>query len=61
MYVQCLSVWSLLTFPLKTELTMNTHTIVTDIHQNILKAHGATDGQNLVVRDARSPCIPGKL
>jgi len=40
---------------------MNTHTIVVDVHQTMLKVHGATDGQNLVVRDARSPCVPDKL
>ena len=40
---------------------MNTHTIVADIHQNILKVHGATGGQNLVVRDALSLRIPDKL
>ena len=41
---------------------MNTHTIVADMHRDMLKAHGATDGQILVVRDTRSPpSIPAKI
>ena len=33
---------------------MNTHTIVADMHQNMLKTHVATDGRHLMVSDARS-------
>jgi hypothetical protein len=32
---------------------MNTHTIVADMHQNVLKTREATDGQNRVVSDTR--------
>ena len=45
MCVQCVSAWSPLTFPLKTELILNTHIIVADIHQGV----SSTDGQNRVV------------
>ena len=34
---------------------MNTHTIVADIHKNMLKTREATDGQNLAVSLTRSP------
>jgi len=33
---------------------MNTHTIVVDIHQNMLRTRGDTDGQNLVVSAIRA-------
>ena len=33
---------------------MNTHTIVADMHQNMLKTRKAADGQNWAVSDARS-------
>ena len=35
----------------QTELTMNTHTIVADMHQNMLKTREATGSQNQVVGD----------
>ena len=35
----------------QTELTMNTHTIVADMHQNMLRTREATDSQNRVVGD----------
>jgi len=33
---------------------MNTHTIITDIHQSIVKTREADDSQNLVVSDTFS-------
>ena len=51
MYVQSLSDWSLLTFPLKTELILNTHTIVADIHQEVSRFRDGIDGEDRVVSD----------
>ena len=48
--VQCAPAWPSLTDPLQTELAMNTHTIVADVHQNVLKIREDADGQNRVVR-----------
>ena len=36
---------------------MNTHTIVADMHQNMLKTHETTDSQNLAVSYTPSLCI----
>ena len=47
MYVRRLSAWPPLTFPLETQLVLNTHTIVAGIHQSM----PSTDGQNRVVSD----------
>ena len=47
MYVQRVSAWPPLTFLLKTQLILNTHTIVAGIHQGM----PSTDGQNRVVSD----------
>ena len=33
---------------------MNTHTIVTDTHQNVLRMYEAAAGQNRAVSDTRS-------
>jgi len=61
MCVQCAPAWPLLTFPLQTELNMNTHTMVADIHQNMLKNRkDTTDGQNLVVRGPAPFTSPNK-
>jgi hypothetical protein len=43
--------WSSLTVRFQTELAMNTHTIVSDIHRNILKSQEGTDGKNQLVSD----------
>ena len=40
--------------PLQTELAMTTHTIVADVHQNVLKIREATDGQIWAVSDPRA-------
>ena len=50
MCVQSVSAWSPLTFLLKTELNLNTHTIVTDILQGM----SSTGGQNRVVSEIHS-------
>ena len=36
---------------------MNTHTIVADIRQNMLKTREATDGQDQAVSDTLSLCV----
>ena len=36
---------------------MNTHTIVADIRQNMLKTREAADGQNQAVSDPLSLCV----
>ena len=36
---------------------MNTHTIVADLHQNMLKTREAADSQNPAVSDTRSLCV----
>ena len=52
MFVQSISAWLPLTFPLKTELILNTHTIVNDIRQDVSKIRRDTRSQNLEVSDA---------
>ena len=47
MYVQRVSAWPPLTFPLKTQLILNTHITVVGNHQGM----SSTDGQNRVVSD----------
>ena len=49
MYVLCVSARPPLTFPVKTELILNTHTIVTDIRQDVSKIREDTSGPNQVV------------
>jgi hypothetical protein len=49
--VQCAPAWSSLNIPLQTELAMNTHVIVADVHQNVLKIREDVDSQNRVVSD----------
>ena len=39
---------------------MNTHTIVSDIHQNMLRTSETTDSQNRMVSNNRSPLSPIK-
>jgi len=51
--VQCAPAWPSLTDPLQTELTMNTHTIVADVHQNVLKIREDVASQNRVVSGTR--------
>jgi len=53
--------WSLLTINSQTELAINTHvtvldthTIVSDIHRNMLKGQEGTDGRHRVVSDIRA-------
>ena len=41
----------LLTVHLQTELAMNTHTVVLDIHRNVLKSQEGTDDQHQSVSD----------
>ena len=43
--------WSSLTVRFQAELAMNTHTIVSDIHRNILKSQEGTDGKHQSVSD----------
>ena len=64
-------VWPLLTLHSQTELAINTHvtvsevhqgvvnthTLVSDIHQNMLKGQEGTDGQHRSVSDARALSI----
>ena len=45
---------SLLTAPLQTELAMNTHTIVADVYQNVLKIREDVGSENLLVSDRRA-------
>ena len=51
MCVQRVSAWMPLTFLAKAELTLNTHIIVTGIHEGM----SSTDGQNRVVSDTLLP------
>ena len=53
MYVQHVSAWSPLTPPPKTELILNTHIIVADMHQGMSKVHEGTSGQDQVASDLR--------
>ena len=50
--VQCALAWPSLNIALQTELAMNTHTIITDVHQNVLKICEDVGSQNQVVSDA---------
>jgi len=56
MCVSRVLVWSLLTAYFQTELALNTHTIVVDIHQNILKTREYTGSRNLAVSGTRVLC-----
>ena len=47
--VRCALAWPSLNIPLQTELAMNTHTIITDVHQNVLKICEDVGSQNQVV------------
>ena len=48
--VQCAPAWpSLTVYLLQTELVLNTHTIVSDVHRNVLKLREDSDSQNRVV------------
>jgi len=49
-----LLLWSSLTAPLQTELAMNTHTIVADVHQNVLKIREDVGSQNPLVSNRRA-------
>jgi tetratricopeptide (TPR) repeat protein len=51
MCVRCAPAWSSLNIPLQTELAVNTHVIVADVHQNVLKIREDVDSQNRVVSD----------
>jgi len=58
------STWLLLTLHSQTELAINTHvtvvnthTLVSDIHRNMLKGQEGTDGQHQSVSDARALSI----
>ena len=51
MCVQRVSAWSPLTSPLKTELILNTHTIITDIRQDVSKIREDSGSPNQVVSD----------
>ena len=46
--------------PLQTELIMNTHTIVADMHQNMQKTRGDADYPDQLVSDTYSPQSPDK-
>ena len=54
MCVQRVSDWLLLTFPLETELILNTHTIVTDIRQDVSKIREDSGRPNQVVSGVHS-------
>jgi len=49
-----ISVRPFLTVHLQTELAMNTHVIVSDLHRNMLKGQERTDGQLWLVSDFRT-------
>ena len=51
MCVQRISAWPPLTFPLKAELSLNTHTIVNDIRQDVSKIREDAGDLNQVVSD----------
>ena len=38
--------WASLTLPLQTELALNTHTLVSDIHRNVVTSQQGSDGQH---------------
>ena len=40
------SVWQSLISPFQTELAINTHMVVLDIHRNVLAGQGSADGQH---------------
>lgn len=41
--------------PPQTELTLNTHTLVADLHRNVLKIREGADSQSLAVSDTHTP------
>ena len=52
--VQSAPAWSSLMSSHQTELGLNTHTIVSDMHQNVLKLRKDADSQSRVVSDMRA-------
>jgi len=57
--VQCVPAWSSLMSPIQTELVLNTHTVVTEMHQELLKLRREDAGsQNRVVSDTRAQSPP---
>ena len=58
--VQSAPAWPSLMSPLQTELVLNTHTIVSDVHQNVLKLCEDADSRDRVVSYTRFPPSPNE-
>ena len=54
-YVRPVLFWPLLTGSFQTELALNTHGMVSDIHQNMSRGHEDTGGKYQAVSNARTP------
>ena len=50
-----ISVWPLPTIHSQAELAINTHTMVTDIHRNVLRGQDGTDDQHPLVSEIYTP------
>ena len=55
------SILQSLIYPFQTELSINTHMIVVDIHRNVLAIQAGSDGQNASVSMASPPANNGTL